>query len=68
VTRHQDIIALYDQVQAEIRQQARVVAAYFKQLRDEGMEEDEAMQLTLAFQQHFVFAAEAAEPEEDDGD
>jgi hypothetical protein len=64
-----DIIALYDQVQAEIRQQARIVATYFKQLREEGIDEYEAMRLTLAFQQQFMFAgqeeAELDDPEAD---
>lgn len=45
-----DIIAIHDQAQAEVRQKARVVAAYYKQLLAEGVETYEATRLALMFQ------------------
>lgn len=53
-----DPVALHDQAKAEATQQARVVGAYWKQLKAEGVDDYDATKLTLAFQRRFVFADE----------
>lgn len=63
-----DIIASHDQAQAEFKQKARVVGAYYKQLRAEGVDEYEAMRLTLAFQRRLIFPDAQAEPLDPDAE
>lgn len=63
-----DPIALHDQAQAEAQQKARVVGAYFKALRSEGVADYEAMRLTLAFQRRFLFPDSDVDPLDGDSD
>ena len=63
-----DIIAIHDQAKAEVVQKARLVGAYFMQLRAEGIEEYEATRLTLAFQRRLIFPDQPAEVSDGDDD
>lgn len=63
-----DAIALHDQVKAEAVQKARVVGAYWKQLRAEGVDDYDATKLTLAFQRRLIFPDAVADPADDDAD
>jgi hypothetical protein len=55
MTGEPDPVALHDQAQAEVRQKARVVGAYWVQLRTEGVDDYDATQLALAFQRRLIF-------------
>jgi hypothetical protein len=50
-----DIIAMHDQAVEEIKQSARIVASYYKQLRADGVDLYDALQLTLDFQGRLIF-------------
>lgn len=63
-----DPVARTDQAQAEMVQTARVVAAYWKQLVAEGVDDYDATKLTLAFQRRLIFPDVAADPVDDDAD
>lgn len=63
-----DVVALHDQVQADAKQKARVVGAYFLSLIAEGVPEYEAMRLSLAFQRRFIFPDDTTEPGDADED
>ena len=62
-----DPVALTDQMCAEAKNQARIVAAYMKQLLAEGIDEFDSRELALAFQQRLIFgdpdAPDAPDPE-----
>jgi hypothetical protein len=63
-----DLIAQHDQAQAEVKQHARVVGAYLIALLSEGVEEYEALRLTLAFQRRLLFPNAQVGPADGDSD
>jgi hypothetical protein len=62
-----DAVALHDQLQAECVQKARVVGAYWKQLKAEGVDDYDATRLTLDFQRRLIFPDVAADASDDPG-
>jgi hypothetical protein len=63
-----DFTAAIDQAQAEVRDKAKVVAAYWKSLTEEGVDDWDATRLTLAFQRRFLFPEQQADATHGDDD